>query len=937
MHNAKKQLFCFCFSTLFTAASIMTVFGSTLNDIQNHWAEHTINTWISKNYISGYIDGTFRPDNFITRAEFVSLANKAYSLKQKTAISFQDVNKNHWAYDAIQTGVCAGYIKGDTNNTFRPDDKVTRAEAASMIARLQKNTFHEGSTDNYTDNHSIPEWAKSAVATLSKQNIMKGFPDGSFKAQNSMTRAEAVTALSTALQNNDSIIKEENAEQKSEQQNTMTLEKNTLQNKIINGDVIIPSSMDNQQIILDHVVINGTLSILGGENIDMKSCTINNIALQKKDVVIDADVASNIDTISVSSDSHINGDGYQKLIITNDGYHTVVIDADIQIVEVNAGVNLKLFSNADINTLQVLEEGCTIDLKENAQIDNCILYRKTKITGTSGKIDTLTVYANGVETDIKPDELIFKENADKITYTTKETTNKKISDSNDATAKQRLTLDADDQGFNGIGKTYKSATITAKNASLSNTIINEDITIQQRVKNTGTKLKDVTVKGNIYIYGGRDAINIENCSIQNDIISHRSDRTPVTLSFDDKTDVSGNIIIRGNTILKGNKNTILKNILVEQYSGRNLEIDTNVKNITFDTTAVETQLNQNKNIQTMRVNTAPNTFRIYMMEGSVIDTLYTDADIEITGTGTINKIVTNKKIWSNDTITVGEVSDGFVSVTSIDGIPTKMYKGNSITLSAIIKPLDANKKAIRWSIENAGDTGAVLSDGNVLTAYNEGTVVIKAEIRNGINNKENFKQYFTILVEDEFADFIAVEDIAMTSPNLWDIDEPLILTADITPQNATHTLITWSIKDDGNTKAKIINNELNSKLAGTITVLATIEKGANGISDFTKEFKINVMPIEKKFIKVDNIVLNTPTTCNAGDTLQLSATIEPANADLKEIQWQIVNAGGTGAYIQNHTNLHTKSKGNIILSATVPRGVNGSSESYYQEFIITVE
>ena len=114
----------------------------------------------------------------------------------------------------------------------------------------------------------------------------------------------------------------------------------------------------------------------------------------------------------------------------------------------------------------------------------------------------------------------------------------------------------------------------------------------------------------------------------------------------------------------------------------------------------------------MHVNTAPNTFRIYMMEGSVIDTLYTDADIEITGIGTINKIVTNKKIWSDDTIVVGEVSDGFVSVTSIDGIPTKMYKGNSITLSAIIKPLDSNKKAIRWSIEDAGDTGAVLSDGN---------------------------------------------------------------------------------------------------------------------------------------------------------------------------------------------------------------------------------
>lgn len=937
MHNAKKQLFYFCFSTLFTAASIMTVFGSTPNDIQNHWAEHTINTWISKNYISGYPDGTFRPNNSITRAEFVSLANNAYSLEEKTSISFQDVSSDHWAYDAIQTGVCAGYIKGDTNNTFRPDDKVTRAEAASMIAILQKNIDSQSTTNNYTDNDSIPEWARNAVAVLSKQNIMKGFPDGSFRAQNSMTRAEAVTVLSTALQNNDSIQKDENIEQNTEQQNIVTLEKNTLQNKVINGDMIIPASMDNQQIILDHVVINGTLSILGGNNIDIKSCTINNIILQKQDIVVNADVASNIDTISTSSTARINGDGYQKLLITNDASSPITIDADIQTVEVNAAVNLKLFSNADINTLQVLEEGCTIDFKENAQIDNCILYRKTKITGIAGKIDTLTVYANGIETDIKPDELIFKENADKITYTTKESSNKNTSNSDDPTAKQRLTLDTDDEGFNGIGKTYKSVTITAKNASLSNVIINEDITIQQRVKNTGTKLKDITVKGNIYIYGGKDAINIENCSIQNDIISHRSDRTPVTLSFDDKTDVSGNIVIRGNTILKGSKNTILKNVLVEQYSGRNLEIDTDIKNITFDTTAVEMQLNPNKTIQNLRVNTAPNTLRIDMMEGSVIDTLYADTDVEITGTGTIHKIITNKKIWSDDTITVGEISDGFVSVASIDGIPSKMYKGNSITLSGIIKPLDANKKAIRWSIEDAGNTGAMLSDGNVLTAYNEGNVIIKAEIRNGINNKENFKQYFTISVEDEFEDFIAVEDIAMTSPTLWDINESLILTADITPENATHTLITWSIKDDGNTKAKIVNNELHSKLAGTITVLATIEKGTDGISDFTKEFKINVMPIEKKFIKVDNIVLNTPTTCKAGDTLQLTATVEPANADLKQIQWQIVNAGGTGAYIQNYTNLHTKSKGNIILSATIPRGINGSSESYYQEFIITVE
>ncbi len=706
---------------------------------------------------------------------------------------------------------------------------------------------------------------------------------------------------------------------------TTQLSKNTLQNQTIDGDCIIPASMEEQQIILDHVNINGKLFVLGGSNIQIKSCRINEIEVQK-DTTIDTDIASKINTVLLScSTAHLNGDGYQKVISSA---ASTTLDADIETVEINAPTNLKLLSNADIQTLQISEKGADINFAQNAQVDTCILYGKSKITGIGGTIHVLTTYVNGVETDIKPDELFMKENANKITYTTRETT-KKIE--NEPTAKERLVLDVDKEGFNGRGKTYKNVVINARDTSLSNIVVNEDITIKENIKNSGATLTDVTVK-DIAIYGGKETITLKNTTVQNDIISYRNDRTPITLVFDSNTTVGGNVVIRGNTILKGD---IIKNVLVEQYSGRKLEIDSNVKKLQFKTTAVETQINQK--IETLYVDSAKNTLKINMKEGSVIEELHANANVEITGTGTIQKIITDKEVHFAPTITVKEMTDNFVAVTNIEGIPTIIEKGKSISLSGIIVPYHANKQSIRWSIKDAGDTGATISNGNTLTAYREGSIIVTAQIRDAIQNTQPFIKDFTIQVKDEFADFVNVEDIVITVPTTWDIDEPLILAANVLPSNATNSFITWSIKDADKTRAKLINNELIATHTGVVTVVATIEKGTNGIFNFTKEFPINIIPIEEKFTNVEYITLNTPNVCKAGDILQLSGTVEPSDANIKTIQWHIVDAGKTGAYIQNHTNLCTREPGNIVISATIYDGLNFSSKNYYQEFNITVK
>lgn len=109
-----------------------------IKDIKNHWAKNAIQRFIDKRYINGYGDSTFKPENNITRAEFVKIVNKLYGYTNQANIKFSDTNSNEWYYDEVRIGVQAGYIYGYEYNTFRPINKITRAESVVMMDRIEK-------------------------------------------------------------------------------------------------------------------------------------------------------------------------------------------------------------------------------------------------------------------------------------------------------------------------------------------------------------------------------------------------------------------------------------------------------------------------------------------------------------------------------------------------------------------------------------------------------------------------------------------------------------------------------------------------------------------------------------------------------------------------------------------------------------------------------
>lgn len=103
---------------------------------ENDWYAYAVTFMSEKKLVSGYPDGTFKPNAPITRAEFASIASRFDSLADKADLKFSDVSKNHWAYKVICSAEVKGWISGYPDGTFKPEKNITRAEVVSSTNRI---------------------------------------------------------------------------------------------------------------------------------------------------------------------------------------------------------------------------------------------------------------------------------------------------------------------------------------------------------------------------------------------------------------------------------------------------------------------------------------------------------------------------------------------------------------------------------------------------------------------------------------------------------------------------------------------------------------------------------------------------------------------------------------------------------------------------------
>lgn len=166
-------------------------------DIAGHWAEDYIMRAAAKGIVSGYPDGTFKPNNPVTRAEFTVMLAGALKLEGNgSALTFTDHDQiGGWAKQAVAQAVQAGIVVGFSDGSFRPNTQITRVEMAVMVARALQLELNANALPGFADDEAIPQWAKGAVEAIRKLGIVDGRGGNRFVPNETASRAEATVML----------------------------------------------------------------------------------------------------------------------------------------------------------------------------------------------------------------------------------------------------------------------------------------------------------------------------------------------------------------------------------------------------------------------------------------------------------------------------------------------------------------------------------------------------------------------------------------------------------------------------------------------------------------------------------------------------------------------------------------------------------------------
>ena len=178
-------------------------------DLENAaWAEKDIVSLAEKGIINGYEDGTFRPENYVSREEFLKMLVIAFDMVDETAkCSFDDVQMQEWYYPFIASAVKYNITQGTELTKFGIGQNITREQAATFVSRVlyfygyaeeNGNRIIKEVGTHFADHKKISEYAEAAVYTMKNFGIISGFPDNEFKPEISATRAEAAKIINAA-------------------------------------------------------------------------------------------------------------------------------------------------------------------------------------------------------------------------------------------------------------------------------------------------------------------------------------------------------------------------------------------------------------------------------------------------------------------------------------------------------------------------------------------------------------------------------------------------------------------------------------------------------------------------------------------------------------------------------------------------------------------
>ncbi|MDZ7956790.1 MAG: DUF1565 domain-containing protein [Aulosira sp. DedQUE10] len=179
--------------------------ATAFNDVPaGYWAKGYIEALASQKIIAGFPDGTFKPNDPVTRAQFATIITKALApTSKRPAISFKDVKSDFWAYAAIQSAYQSQFVSGYPDGTFKPQQQIPRVQAlVSLASGLGLTADNQNILTFYTDAAQIPQYALNQVSAATARQLVINYPTvKQLNPNRDATRAEVAAFVYQALVN----------------------------------------------------------------------------------------------------------------------------------------------------------------------------------------------------------------------------------------------------------------------------------------------------------------------------------------------------------------------------------------------------------------------------------------------------------------------------------------------------------------------------------------------------------------------------------------------------------------------------------------------------------------------------------------------------------------------------------------------------------------
>ena len=182
--------------------------GANFDDINaDAWYAPYVKALVEEEVITGYPDNTFRPENNVTRAEFAKMVYKYAPKAEETKdVEFKDVTNDKWYYESVMYMAENGYINGYPDGTFKPDANISRAEICTILSNIYGDltATTEASFSDVQEN----QWFYDAVMNLANAGYVNGMGDGIFAPDSLATRAQAAKFIYVAVNDGKILLNE---------------------------------------------------------------------------------------------------------------------------------------------------------------------------------------------------------------------------------------------------------------------------------------------------------------------------------------------------------------------------------------------------------------------------------------------------------------------------------------------------------------------------------------------------------------------------------------------------------------------------------------------------------------------------------------------------------------------------------------------------------